>query len=519
MHHFIRLFFIFTLFLLPAYLPAQVFPKENSVLTYRIIGFSFTAVPDCSSYLIEVATGYQTGEALFKKNIIVSERSDVNRHISEVPAFGQKYTWRVLSTHKNGKTASGPLHHFGTGYSELVDSTCTRFRIAANSGKYESAYIFLDQGKVMYDMKGHPVWYLPSIDQAVNDKATPRDMKITSGQSITFIASGTAYEITYDGQVLWKSDGGDSTPNNKQAYFHHEFTRLANGHYMAMGMEPTVLHLKNSQSEQLNPAMASNRPGDSLSTTAPPLKFMSGTLLEYDAKGNEVWSWMSSSYFENEGSDFYYNKLPDGQVNTDVHDNSFCFDEKDSVIYISYKNINRIIKIKYPEGKVLAEYGPRFKSGIQPENSGWFCSQHCVRRSEHGYLCLYNNNSCNTAEFPRVVIVKESATHANSLELVWEYECDNTGIARDENRTGRSATGGSVEELQDGSILVCMGTPCSKVFIVSRDKKELWSGFSEVWKNHLQKWDMQALYRASFIRDRNELSKLIWKSQEEALGK
>ncbi len=519
MYRITGLVFALALILGQKQLQAQVFPKENSVLTYRIIGFSFAAVPNCASYVIEIANGNLSGEMLFKKNIIISERSDANRHIAEVPAFGQDYTWRVSAIHSNGKTTASPMHHFSTGYCELADTTCTRFRLTANSGRYDGAYVFLDQSKVMYDMKGLPVWYLPNIDDVANERAMPRDMKVTSRQTITFLASGMPYEISYDGKVWWKSNLEDSNANGKQGYFHHEFTRLTNGHYMGMGMEPAELHLKNMQAGQLPPGMASNVQGDNLPPLPPSLKFMSGKLLEYDEKGNEVWSWMSSSYFENEGSDFYYNKLPDGTVNTDVHDNSFYFDEKKSVIYVSYKNINRIVKIKYPEGKVLAAYGPRFRPGLQPENSGLFCGQHCVKRSEEGYLYLYNNNSCNAVRFPRVVILKESELSNDSLELVWEYECNNAGIAQDENRSGRSVTGGSAEELQDGSILVCMGTPCSKVFIVSRDKKELWSGFSEVWNNNLHKWQMQALYRASIIRDRNELSKLIWKSQEGTMNK
>ncbi len=519
MYKLMRLVFIVTLILFQKQLLAQVFPKENSVLTYRIIGFSFPSVAKCTNYKIEVATGDRTVEPAFKENIIISEKSDVNRNILEVPAFGTEYTWRVTSTDNKGKTTTGKLHHFSTGYNDLVDTTCTRFRLTANSGKYDGAYVFLDQSKVMYDMKGRPVWYLPNIDNVVNERTMPRDMKLTSRGTITFIAFGRLYEISYDGKVIWKLNAKDSNPNDKQDHFHHEFTRLANGHYMVMGMEPTELHLKNIQAAPIPPGTESNMPVDNLPPPALSIKFMSGKLLEYDEKGNEVWSWMSSTYFENEGSDFYYNKLRDGTVNTDVHDNGFFFDEKNSVIYVSYKNINRIVKIKYPVGKVLAEYGPRYQPGLQQQNNGLFCSQHCVKRTDEGYLYLFNNNSCNRDEFPRVAILKEPEKSNDSLELVWEYQCNNDGIGQDENRNSRSVAGGSVEKLQDGSIMVCMGTPCAKVFIVGRDKKESWSGYSEVWKNDSHKWQMQALYRASIISDRNELSKLIWKSQEQTIIK
>ena len=50
----------------------------------------------------------------------------------------------------------------------------------------------------------------------------------------------------------------------------------------------------------------------------------------------------------------------------DVHENAFFFDEKNKVIYISFKYISTIIKLKYPEGIVLNTYGP-----MQNHNGNW----------------------------------------------------------------------------------------------------------------------------------------------------
>lgn len=39
-----------------------------------------------------------------------------------------------------------------------------------------------------------------------------------------------------------------------------------------------------------------------------------------------------------------------------AHENSFFFDDKAKVIYLSLRNINSILKIKYPEGTILQIY-------------------------------------------------------------------------------------------------------------------------------------------------------------------
>src|ERR1022692_4874216 len=103
--------------------------------------------------------------------------------------------------------------------------------------------------------------------------------------------------------------------------------------------------------------------------------------------------WRSSMYFN--GSDINNHVSPNGIQNISTHDNAFFFNEKDSTLYISYINISRIIKVKYPEGKVINVYGEIFKPGIQSKGNNLFCAQHCCMISRKGYSYFFNNNECN----------------------------------------------------------------------------------------------------------------------------
>ena len=141
-------------------LEAQVFPGENSTLNYRLIGFSYPAVAGVHSYSVEIAIGNYTAEPEFKKNIVKSLQTTENRIIGEVPSFGREYTWRMSYSNK-GATVHGKLHHFSSAISDEVDTNVTRLAILKAAEKHKDAVVFLDGSNALYDMEGHPVWYLP----------------------------------------------------------------------------------------------------------------------------------------------------------------------------------------------------------------------------------------------------------------------------------------------------------------------------------------------------------------------
>ncbi len=372
------------LLLLSSFVQSQVFPKEGSSLNYRIVGFSFPA-KSVYSYILQIALGNYNDEAVFEKNISQSLSAKENRVLVELPSFKQQYTWRVV-TSENNSFVKGELHHFSTGYIPDVDSNVARLRILSHAEKYKDAYVFLDFSKVLYDMEGHPVWFLPhSANLRFDDKAV-RDLKLTQFGTITFVSGGKdAYEINYDGEILWKAPNNGAVSGDTTEHYNHEFTRLSNGHYMIAGTQytwldqpgpggapvpptvpgttPTSGPVKNppgANVPQPNPPMPNPGPGGQApATTGDPSKMRHrmnpilpmGTIMEYDEKGNLVWSWKSTSYFR--GSDVLNYMGKNNRPISDIHQNSFFFDEKEKVIYASYRNISRLLKIKYPEGTVI----------------------------------------------------------------------------------------------------------------------------------------------------------------------
>jgi len=489
-------------------LKAQIFPEEGKQLNYRLIGFSLPFEKGKGKYKIEIATGYFNDVDSFANNISVTASAQKSKIIGEVPSFGCQYTWRATYIAGSSSVKKSKLYHFSTGFLPVVDSTKFRERIITHSQKYRDATIFIDALGVLYDIDGRPIWYMPGVKYESNTTVQPRDIKLSPFGTITYLVNSNVYEINYNGDTLWSKTcekGKGKYPDNAAYYFHHQFSRLDNGHYMALGIENVLCKVPSSSDTNFTII-----PADSIvSDSSKYKKKGAGDLIEYDENGNIVWIWKSWQYVQK--SDLRYFSLAlNGFV--DMHDNSFYFDRQDKTIYLSFKNVDRIVKIKYPEGNVLNYYGNKYnKYGVQENN--FFHCQHAIKRSDNGYLYLFDNG-CDTVTTPKLLLIREPSDNKDSLKVLWEYQC---AIEDTLNKTkgGENPGGGNVKELPGESIFVSMGLRNSIAFIVNLDKEVLWSGITESWDNTEKKWTRVLSYRSSIIADRKDLERLIWNSENE----
>jgi hypothetical protein len=490
------LFFCF----LSVLIKAQAFPKEGATLNFRIIGFSDPVLKQATGYNIEIARGRYYSEDSFIRNKILTIPGKANRIIAEVPGFGAQYTWRISYAQKKYVIKSVGFHHFQTGTIPEIDSANFRFRVLQHAAKYKDAYVFLDINKALYNMKGEPVWYLPKTGNML-----VRDLKTTHQNTITYVIDDKgAYEINYNGDSLWAGPNNIIENNDSIEHYHHEFTRLNNGHYMALAQNFKYWKSPAPGDSSLNIASAVEikKADNNLYSRTPMV-----SLIEYDRKGKVVWSWRASDHLI--GSKLFYRTNATGAIQMTGHENSFYFDENSKVIYVSARNLNRILKIKYPEGNLLSVYGncsslPGSKS-MAPD--ALFCGQHSVRVSKTKNLYLYDNNTCNPGQPPYVVVFKEPG--GNALKKIWEFACPVDSIG-----AKGFPSGGNVLELPGGELFVSDAFPDSKVFIVNMNKEILWSAVAEAWNATTKKWEPVNIFRASIIPDSRKLEQLIWASEK-----
>jgi hypothetical protein len=189
--------------------------------------------------------------------------------------------------------------------------------------------------------------------------------------------------------------------------------------------------------------------------------------------------------------------------------NAFFFDEKNKYIYVSFRDISRVIKLKYPSGEVVAEYGQSLH-GEKRKGNGLFYGQHACRLDQDGNLYLFNNNVAFTKDKKRepsvsyISVFREPGNKEDDLQKIWEYSCRIDTMAKD-----FAVGGGNACELNNKSFLVSMGAT-NRDFIVTRDKKLIWNAVFEM-ENGPGTWIPYAGYRSSPIENRAELERLIFR--------
>lgn len=469
-------------------------PAENNQLHYTMIGFSFPEIVQAQKYHIRIAKGKIYDEATLAAQTIITDSSYTNKKIIRVPDWGQEYTWQVTCHTKSKGTQKSTMNHFSTRKVPGVDTNTMRLTILKRNDQYKHNYIFLDGNQALYDMEGHPVWYPPFLDTATNSIS---DLKLTQDGTITCLYGGNIYEISYSGEVLWQGPNTGEISGDKTENYHHEFTKLSNGHYMALGSNYVSWEPPSTDTIACE---ASSRNRDQ--------KMMLPILIEYDKKGKVVWSWKFADEYNL--CDLPY-EITDKQLRMpDPHANAFFFDEKTQVIYVSLKYANQVIAVQYLKKKGTSG---RTLQKIDCTYSG----QHCCRISRKGQLYLFNNNSCVEGFHPGIVVM-------NDKQKTWQYEFGAAELNMDaetERMTSRTrgGAGGSVAELPDGSFFVSLCSPVSGLYIIGQDKTVRWSAIPQRYEPANGKWRYSLQYKASMITSQSDVERMIWYSQKKTTGK
>jgi hypothetical protein len=476
---------------------AQIHPAEGSLLHYRLIGFSVPHVPNTSTYSIEIAEGTYNTENTFEAAKPRKYNAAKPRMIIKVQSWGSQYTWRFITEGADKLPVPGNLFHFGTGMQTAVDTQNTKMKVLVKAARYNDASIFCDISRALYDIQGNAIWYLPDLPGIINQLDEVRDLKLSRRGTITFAANNMAYEIDYEGAVLWSAPNDGKVSGGPAEGYHHEITILSNNNYMVLGNEHLTAKIPNGDSNIAIVPTGGPKGGKAISY---------GTIIEYDTNSNIIWSWKSSGYFKQNAQ--LQNRIDKKQF--DIHENAFFFDEQKKNIYVSFKNLSQVLKIRYPEGRVIAVYGNTTDMAM-PLNSP-FCHQHSCKISQKGLLYLFNNNICHPDATPTVVMMQEPPNGDAPLKKIWEYTYPYKDDFTDKRRV-EGTSGGNVIEMPGGEMFVSMCSPYGNMFIVNKEKKLLWDAILEKWQPEEKKWYPISSYRASIISNKKDLEHLIWNEE------
>lgn len=500
-----KLLVLITLILLHNIVQAQIHPADGDTVNYRIVGFKVPEKQNVTGYLLEVYETYLRDDNTMYTRFLFNQESAGNRIIATIPSFGKTYKWRVKYVTKNKITDSSKYYTFTAPHGKYTDANKYPMKVLKNELAGKDYYMFVDGTRTMYNMRGEAMWYLPDIHTIFDSNSLVRDLEITPFNTITLIAGNKGYEIDYDGNILWEAPDDGKVSGDSSEFYHHELTRLNNGNYMIIGAKPTLRQVPDKYVQHGSEEKLIKKDNKNYRL------LMSATLIEYNPSGNIVWSWMSNDIFTD--ADLFTPGISGNGPKANTHMNAFFFNETSNVIYTSHRNINRIVKISYPSGKVLANYGEAYNKEIKISGDGLFYGQHSCRIAKNGQMYLFNNNmNYNQApdsgkQASTVAFFKEPVQSSDTLKKVWSFPCIVDTLTK-----GFTQGGGGVRELQNGDLLVCMSL--GRNFIVTKSKEIIWDAIIEQANSEQQSKIFPIGYRSSLIETTDALNNIIRGSKQ-----
>jgi hypothetical protein len=380
--------------------------------------------------------------------------------------FGKSYQWNYTAFRgKSKQIYKSASYKFSI--AELPADK--RVRVNRNdSAAHNGGLITYDYHGLIVERNGNPVWFLPvgpKNEYTPEDKV--RDIRITNASTCTFITQRNAFEITYDGRILWRAPQVFSGSKDNIETLHHGVERMKNGHLLTAGNHTVRIPV----------------PGDTATA-----KGEFGVIAEYDRMGKLVWKW--DLYEHLNPADYRFVNTGANQWIVATHLNAFTLAENDTVVYAGFRDLDRVMKINRNNGQVLASWGKKLKSGEAHSGDNFFHAQHDATVLRDGNIAVFNNDSISKSGVVSSIVIFTPAKPGEESKLIWKFDCN-----FDNANDGRSEKCGNVDEQPNGNLLVNFGT-LNRCIEISRDKVIVWDAFSESYDHQNKKWMPAGQYRS-----------------------
>ncbi|MCD6065719.1 MAG: hypothetical protein K0S33_545 [Bacteroidetes bacterium] len=435
--------------------------------------FEFPYEENASVYTIYIT--YDSILQPKEKDFIIKKQEKFPVSLIKDLRLGKNYKWYVETTLKSGKKTKSDYHYFSIATTRMVNRKLYQpIQLYNKKEKIQDGLIWCDQYRCAVDRKGNVVWFMTEDHlEQVNAKVV-RDFRLYNDGNISFIHQPNASRVDIDMNVLWQAPAAGTISGAKKEDYHHALLQLPNGNYMVLGNEKVKF--------------ANENPGDTV--TSEEVDFCN--IIEFNEKREIVWSWRMKDYFP-------YEYLINSKIETrsgvvNPHANSFCVDETNNVIYLSFRDISRIIKIDRKSKKILASYGQRLNDEDDVMETDLFRLQHDIQLLPNGDMLLFNNNDIDNGKISCVEIIRLPATKKDTFQLKWKFD-----LNYDAQSNGKIDRMGGVKIMPDGNYLICEGSS-NRVVEISPKGELLWDFALRQKDTSGRVNDKFALYRANFSR-------------------
>lgn len=468
----VRILSVSLLFFVVTVTYAQVQPEPGAELNFNQVMLEHPVVRGASAYLIQI-----TEDTLHHSfSPPVPELKDsFNATIVSHLQFGKSYLWRYCALVKGKRLPwVGPYD-----FTILPDPNLSGLDLHLHVLQNDSAHnagglIIVDGMHSIYERNGNLVWFFPSFNAGYRRETGTDDLRIEKAGTVTTLGGQNGMEFDLMGKRLWVTPYKmkNKTLSSFGPFYNHELIRLLNGHYMIIGLDYgwKKLPAEYSLTRQINWTDSARRKPVALGDSGMALTLTGGYLIrmdsgsnyvlmnmaqvyEYDKRGNLVWAWHARDYLKDEDIFPKGGVLDSQEVEQEPHMNGFSIDEKNEYLYISFRNLNRIVKVEKRTGQVVYSWGEKRASGQAVDGAGFFRQQHAPVILKDGNILLFNDGDMNEKNVPSSVEIISQPTATEHSKIVWQYDCIFDSVMAN----NKSSRAGNAELLPNNDVLVCMG--------------------------------------------------------------
>jgi hypothetical protein len=445
----------------------QYLPKDSSKLNYNQIMFEAPLNKDAIEYTIFVT--YDSIKNPTSKDFIITQREKFPLFFVKNLELGKKYKWYVESTLSGKEKTQSNYFHFSILNTSMANPKLYKaIQHYHKKNEILDGIIWCDQYRCAIDREGNIVWFMAAEHLDLINAKVVRDFKLYPDGSLTFVHQPNASHTDIDLNSIWKAPYQGTVSQSEKEDYHHAFTMLPNGNYMILGNEKV------------------NFSNDTVTSDA--INFCN--IIEFDKAGNIVWSWRMKDYFPYE---FLINsRIPTKNGLVDPHANSFTIDEKNNAIYLSFRDISRIIKIDKKSKKITESYGVKLKDEDAIFETDLFRLQHDIQLLKNNDMLIFNNNEIDSGKISCIEIVQLPSSKNDSFNVKWKFD-----LNYDQDSKGKIQRMGGVKIMPNGNFLICEGSN-NRVVEISKDKEILWDFALRQVDSTGRVNDKFALYRANY---------------------
>ena len=415
------------------------FPANGSLLNYTHVLFEWDQIQDSDLYELQISDNSDFA------NIISSATTPSLSYIEkEIIDWESTYFWRIRGVDNDSNTNFNwsPTYSFTTANQRSNASSTTYFENDYSKG-ITIFSSFLDYFSAAIDESGNEIWNTGNTNLVYY---TENNVQFYGTQFGSNDSELPGVMFSLDSEILWSNTGN--------AYVHHDFFKLPNGNFMGLdestGLGPIPTNLSPNIQTLLQLL------GYQVDGVTNEFPWVGDKIIEWDADGNEVWTWDAFDHLSMEDYDVFGGSWTEVLNNPEfdwTHSNALLFNENESALYLSSRNLSRIIKIEYPSGEIIWQMGLNSQSGdVDCGTDLLFSFQHSIEVLDNGNILFLDNGNLSTilynSPYPTTRAFEISITENEDgcvVETVWEYSLPQELFG---------SFSGNVQKLNNGNYLI-----------------------------------------------------------------